>query len=450
MHIGRHVLALLLLCGTAAMAQSPGYWAFVRSETFDSGPYLGDASCPGEVIRIDQIDSRVVKVIHTVPASCNYNKATVEQHRHEWTELQNTIAVGEVPKFTATSTVIELTNTTGPFGGTTIFCGFVAYDAADKVSPNRDVSLGNSTAYNASGVGSSTSESNEGRAPAAQLKMPAGPWMGSGGNNGLIRFRVNVFTGTRVWRSIDKIYQWTSTAPKITSSVNGVTFQAGMVPGSWVSIFGTNLSGKSREWVDGDFVGGNRLPTSLEGVRVNINGRAAFVSYVSPGQLNVLAPDDSAVGPVTVEVINSAGQAQATAQMAAFAPGLFHYDQGGGTYVIALTPDWSYLAKPGLIPGVVTRAARPGETIVLYGTGFGPTNPKLAPDVMVAVARPLANALTVTIGGVPANIDWVGQVGSGLYQINLKVPAVPSGDQPIVVQVAGVRSPEAARITIQQ
>jgi uncharacterized protein (TIGR03437 family) len=171
--------------------------------------------------------------------------------------------------------------------------------------------------------------------------------------------------------------------------------------------------------------------------------------YVSPGQVNVLAPDDSAVGPVTVEVINSAGQAQATAQMAAFAPGLFPYDQGGGTYVIALTPDWSYLAKPGLIPGLVTRAARPGETIVLYGSGFGPTTPKLAPDVMVAVARPLANALTVTIGGVPANIDWVGQVGSGLYQINLKVPAVPSGDQPIIVQVAGVRSPEAARITIQ-
>jgi hypothetical protein len=133
--MSRHVLALLLLCGTAAMAQSPGYWAFVRSETFASDPYLGDALCPGEVIRIDQIDSRVVKVIHTVPASCNYNKATVEQHRHEWTELQNTIAVGEVPKFTATSTVIELTNTTGPFGGTTIFCGFVAYDAADKVSP---------------------------------------------------------------------------------------------------------------------------------------------------------------------------------------------------------------------------------------------------------------------------------------------------------------------------
>src|ERR1035437_3861771 len=449
MHIGRHVLALLLLCGTAAMAQSSGYWAFVRSETFDSGPYLGDASCPGEVYQIQQIDSRVVKVIHTVPASCNYNKATVEQHRHEWTELQNTIAVGEVPKFTATSTVVELTNTTGPFGGTTIFCGFVAYDAASKTSPNRDVSLGNSTAYNASGVGSSTTESNEGRAPAAQLKMPAAPWMGSGSNDGLIRFRVNVFTGTRVWRSVDKIYQWTSTAPKIAAAGDRGASPAGMVPGSWVSIYGTNLAGTTRGGVTTDFAGGDPLPTALDAVRVNINGRAAFVSYVSPGQVNVLAPDDSAVGPVTVEVINSAGQAQATAQMAGFAPGLFPYDQGGGTYVIALTPDWSNLAKPGLIPGVVTRAARPGETIILYGSGFGPTNPKLASDVMVAVARPLANALTVTIGGVPADVDWVGQVGSGLYQINLKVPAVRSGDQPIIVQVAGGRSPETARITIQ-
>jgi uncharacterized protein (TIGR03437 family) len=167
--------------------------------------------------------------------------------------------------------------------------------------------------------------------------MPAASWMGSGSNNGLIRFRVNVFTGTRVWRSVDKIYQWTSTAPKIAAAVNRVTSQAGMVSGSWVSIYGTNLAGTSRGWVTADFVGGNRLPTSLDGVRVNINGRAAFVSYVSPGQVNVLAPDDSAVGPVTVEVINSAGQAQATAQMAGFAPGLFPYDQGGGTYVIALT-----------------------------------------------------------------------------------------------------------------
>jgi uncharacterized protein (TIGR03437 family) len=280
--------------------------------------------------------------------------------------------------------------------------------------------------------------------------MPAYPFMGSSGNNGLIRFRVLAFTGTRVWRSVDKIYQWTSNTPKISDVVNGVTFKAGMVPGSWVSILGTNLAGTTRAWTTDDFAdGGKRLPTSLDGVRVNINGRAAYVYYVSPSQLNVLAPDDSTTGPVLVQVTNNAGQAQFTATISGFAPGLFPYDQGGRLYVIAFAADWSYLARPGLIPGLATRAARPGEIIILYGTGFGSASPKLAPDVIVAEPRTLANKVTVTIGGATAENVWSGQVGSGLYQIMVKVPGVPSGDQPIVAEVGGIRSPGDARITIQ-
>jgi hypothetical protein len=207
------------------MAQSPGYWAFVRSESFDSRVWNAPGSpagwfsptCPTQVIQVQQIDVRVIKYVNSVPASCNYNKAALDQHRHEWTELQNTIAVGEAPKFTSTSKVVELINTTAPFGGSSLMCGFVAYDAPSNLGPYRDASLANSAALNRSGVGSSSTESNEGRPQAAQFKMPAHPWMGSGNNSGLIRFRVHVYTGT-VWRSVDKIYQWRSNAPAPVST----------------------------------------------------------------------------------------------------------------------------------------------------------------------------------------------------------------------------------------
>src|SRR6185436_17830772 len=46
-------------------------------------------------------------------------------------------------------------------------------------------------------------------------------------------------------------------------------------PGEWVSIYGSNLANGSVTWT-GNF------PTYLGGASVTINGRSAFLSYVSP------------------------------------------------------------------------------------------------------------------------------------------------------------------------
>lgn len=51
----------------------------------------------------------------------------------------------------------------------------------------------------------------------------------------------------------------------------------------------------------------NAIPTSLGGGSVRINGKAAFMGYVSPTQLNVLSPADAGTGPVAVTVTNSTG-----------------------------------------------------------------------------------------------------------------------------------------------
>ena len=99
-----------------------------------------------------------------------------------------------------------------------------------------------------------------------------------------------------------------ATAPAITEAgvVNGASFASGIAAGSWVAIFGQNLAAGTRALTSDDLVNGN-MPTSLGGVSVNVNSQAAFLYYVSPTQINLLAPADSNTGAVSVTVTNSAG-----------------------------------------------------------------------------------------------------------------------------------------------
>ena len=116
-------------------------------------------------------------------------------------------------------------------------------------------------------------------------------------------------------------------APVITSVLNAASFQPGIEAGSWVMIRGTNLANTSpgRTWRSDEIVNG-KLPTSLDGVTVTINGKPAFVEYISPTQINVQAPSDTAVGAVDVVVTNNgAASVPATAQLQSVAPAFFEY-----------------------------------------------------------------------------------------------------------------------------
>jgi hypothetical protein len=62
-------------------------------------------------------------------------------------------------------------------------------------------------------------------------------------------------------------------------------------PGSWVSIYGSNLASGTMVW-NGDF------PISLGGTSVTINSKPAYLWFVSPTQINLQAPDDTATGTV--------------------------------------------------------------------------------------------------------------------------------------------------------
>jgi len=98
-------------------------------------------------------------------------------------------------------------------------------------------------------------------------------------------------------------FQVTGTpAPIITPG--GIVPVGGTAPiiqsGEWVSIYGANLAGSPMSW-NGDF------PMSLGGTTVTVNGKAAYLSYVSPKQINFQAPNDSATGVVLVGVTTASG-----------------------------------------------------------------------------------------------------------------------------------------------
>jgi len=100
--------------------------------------------------------------------------------------------------------------------------------------------------------------------------------------------------------------------PAMTQVVSAASYQAPIESGSWVMIQGTNLAIDTRLWQASDFVQGN-LPTELDGTSVTIDNVPAYVEYISPTQINVLAPADSKVGMVTVVVTNN-GVASARGQ----------------------------------------------------------------------------------------------------------------------------------------
>jgi uncharacterized protein (TIGR03437 family) len=240
------------------------------------------------------------------------------------------------------------------------------------------------------------------------------------------------------------------TFPTITGVSNNASGAPGIESGSWVSIYGANLSATTRTWLASDFVG-NNLPTTLDNVRVTIDGKNAAIYYISPVQLNVQAPTDTAVGTVQVQVTNSYGTGTATATLQTDAPGFFPLP--GAKYAAAQhASDYVDVAPAGYFgAALASRPAQPGEFILIYGTGFGPTTPAVPAGQIVSGAAPISNPgqLVVTIGGIPATVQFAGITAAGVYQFNVVVPQLANGDQPLLANINGVTSQTGLFIPIQ-
>jgi uncharacterized protein (TIGR03437 family) len=241
--------------------------------------------------------------------------------------------------------------------------------------------------------------------------------------------------------------------PAITAVIDAFSGQSTVAPGAWVEIYGRLLSTRQREWSASDFAGA-KLPTSLEGVSVKVNGKSAAVCFVSPGQVNALIPLGTAEGNATVELTSSLGTAATTVKVQPIAPYfvLYRYVENA-KYVAGVFPDRVYAGKKGLFAegGPATRPARAGDTVLLFGAGFGLTDPA-APDAeLLPAPLPLKDPgqLTIRIGGVAADVAFAGLAGPGLYQFNVVVPRTPGGDQPIVATIGGFSTQAGKFITLE-
>ena len=228
-----------------------------------------------------------------------------------------------------------------------------------------------------------------------------------------------------------------------------------VAPGSWVEIYGSNLASGSRSWTGADFNGAT-APVSLDGTSVRIGGQAAFVDYISPGQVNAQIPSGVAAGPQPITVMTAVGTSAAyTVTVNPAQPGLLappSFKLGGTQYVTAMFPDGvTYMLPPGAIAGVPSRRARPGDTIVLYGVGFGPVTPNIPAGQTVQQSNTLATPIQIFFGQARATLSYSGLAPNavGLYQFNVVVPNVPAGDNvPLTFTLGGAAGTQSLAIAI--
>ena len=246
--------------------------------------------------------------------------------------------------------------------------------------------------------------------------------------------------------------------PTIKSVIGAGAFggSSAAAPGSWVEIYGTNLASTTRQWAGADF-SGNNAPTSLDGVQVTIGGQKAFLDYISPGQVNAQLPSTIGVGTWQLTVSTAtATSAPVNLEVNATQPALLapaSFKIGGNQYVVAQLPDGSYVLPTGAIAGVNSRPAQPGETIVIYGIGFGAVVPNLPAGQIVTQSNQVSASLQIQFGQTAAQAVYAGLAPGfiGLYQFNVVVPAVADSNLvPFTFNLAGVAGTQTLYTAVHQ
>lgn len=247
-------------------------------------------------------------------------------------------------------------------------------------------------------------------------------------------------------------------APVITAAgvVGAADYLQPVAPGSYVTIFGSNLYDPAemptQRYID--IATSQPLPMSLDLTTVSFDvpavvqsaGQSASISvpcriyFVTTGQLSCQVPwelEGQSSAQVKVSIDHTYGNT-VTVPLAGYAPAMF-LNLG-----IAAATDLS---------GHVITASNPairGQVITLYADGLGPvTNqpPSGEPASSTVLSPTTPNAATVTIGNQPATVSFSGLAPTeiGVYQINVQVPASLSpGTQQVVVTIGGVSSPAAS------
>ena len=220
------------------------------------------------------------------------------------------------------------------------------------------------------------------------------------------------------------------------ATTNGASFStaAALSPGALFSLFGTNLA---RQTVQASSL---PLPRQMGGASVRMGGIEAPLLFVSPFQINAQVPFELPPGPAQITVVlDGVESGPLAAAVNAAGPGVFTLSRdGNGAGIFLHGEDFSLVSQ--------SSPARPGEVILIYGTGLGAVLPS-APSGAGAPSSPLASAVspvTVLIGGRDSEVRFAGLAPDfvGLYQINVRVPpdVVPGSSVSVLVIAGGAPS----------
>jgi len=293
-------------------------------------------------------------------------------------------------------------------------------------------------------------------------------WSGDGGV--ATAAKLNFPTGVTVDNSTGNVYVVDSSnavirlltpqAPAVAGGgvISATQFGAfsAMAPGSWIEIYGSNLSMDARSWATSDFKG-ETAPTSLDGTSVTIGGQLAVIDYISGGQVNAQVPLSVGTGSQSVIVKSPYGSAAATTvTVNATQPGLWapaSFKIGSVQYVGALFSDGvTYVLPTGAIAGLTSRPAKAGDTITVYGIGFGPVSPSVASGQVVQAQNSLTTPVQFYFGNTPVTASYYGLAPTfvGLYQFNLTVPGgLPGGNTPLSFSLGGASGTQTLYVSLQ-
>ena len=241
--------------------------------------------------------------------------------------------------------------------------------------------------------------------------------------------------------------------PVQIAKINVVAGGVDVAQNAWIEIHGTGLARASVPangvtWDTAPEFASGTMPTAFAGVSVQVNGKPAYIYYVSAVQVNALTPLDSTTGGVQVTLTNGSNtSAPFAVNLKTVAPAFLQF--GAGPYIAARHADYSLLGPASMsVPGYTFTPAQAPEVILLYATGFGLPVAALTAGSSTQQGA-LANLPVVTIGGVVAAVQYAGLVGPGLYQFNVQVPAsASSGDNAVVATYGGASTPAGAMISV--
>jgi uncharacterized protein (TIGR03437 family) len=232
-------------------------------------------------------------------------------------------------------------------------------------------------------------------------------------------------------------------------------------PGALFSIYGQDFvaANAGRRVNPNELVNGV-LPTNLLGVCVSVGGKSAPLLDVYPNQVNAVAP---AVTPATQAAVvvttgcdtpNAVQSVPQFVQVTPASPEFLYFVQNanGQNPVAAVNSlNGAYVGPASLGAGFAP--AHPGDVITVFGSGFGPTNPEVAPGAVASGAAQALLPVTVTLGSIvldPRDVLYAGAApGEPISQLNIRIPSgIPSGNQPVQIQVGGLLSPPGAFLAV--